>query len=211
MVHSGLSLSRPLLCTRQHVTALRFQTAVLIRPNATVASSARVPCAGPLLDLLSPTLRGEAAHHVVGARMRNVNFLQCDDSETEQRAFTTAIAQQLKLRIYGQGERICSVDEPALELFVIVKVTFNTTIHSSSDGVCRRLPRPAATFAVAVRASSSSPPRRIARITTAPPLHRSHISLVPRLAFDRGRRRRRRRDDGARVSHRGALRFSHRA
>ena len=140
-----------------------------------------MPCAGPLLDLLSPTLRGEAAHHVVGARMRNVDFLHCDDCEAEQRAFTTAIAQHLQLRVYGQGERICSVGEPASELLVIVKVTLNTTIHSSSTVVRRRPPpSPAATFAVAARASSSSS-RRIARITTAPPPRRPHLSLIPRV------------------------------
>jgi hypothetical protein len=109
---------------------------------------------GRLLELLSPTLRGAAAHHVVGSRMRNVSFLRCDDCLVEQGAFEgdrgrrvwrlllrrgddarssraasslpgafeTAIAQQLQLRIYGQGERICNVSEPATELFVIVKV-----------------------------------------------------------------------------------------
>ena len=139
-----------------------------------------MPRAGPLLDLLSPTLRGEAAHHVVGARMRNVTFLQCDDSEAEQRAFTTAIAQQVQLRVYGQGECICSVGEPASELFVIVKVTFDTTIHSSSTVVRRRPSHPAATLAVAARVSSVAV-RRIARITTAPPPRRLCLLLIPRV------------------------------
>ena len=134
-----------------------------------------MPYAGPLLDMLSPTLRGEAAHHVVGERMRNLNFLHCDDSEAEQRAFTTAIAQQLQLHVYGRGERICNAGEPASELFVIVKVTSNTSIHSSSTGFRRRPPHQAATFAVAARASSIAV-RCIARITTAPP----HVVLTSR-------------------------------
>ena len=81
-----------------------------------------------LLDSLSPTLRGRVSVHMYGEALSRVPFFDCDD-ERERKSFTTAVACQLKVDIFGREETVYPAGASCDKLCIIYK-----GIVAQSDG-----------------------------------------------------------------------------
>ena len=74
-----------------------------------------------LLEMLSPTLRGQVVSHTHGSRLQLIPFFQCPDPK-ESKKFLMEIAGHMKVAVYGKAEFIANAGDAATCMFIIAKV-----------------------------------------------------------------------------------------